>query len=93
MSAKQLMIEMVVALLLATFAMSLDDVHANASQDANRGKSTCQQRLPALAGSTERLDNLSPEGRSISDESQACASTDDPAKPNSKDNDWLRLLP
>jgi len=93
MSPKQLMIEMALALILATFAMSLDDVHATASEDAKGGQATCLQRLPALSEVTEKPDNRSLEDHSISDESQTCLSARDPAKANGKANDWLSLLP
>ena len=93
MSAKRLMIEMVLALLLATFAVSLDEVHATASQDLGNDNTSCEQRLPALAGLTEQSDNIPIEGRSIVDESAGCASTVDPVKAKNKKNDWLKLLP
>lgn len=93
MSAKRLMIEMALALVLATFAMSLDDVHATDSQNANDGKENCEQRLPALAERSAQSDNRSLESRATSDESLTCLSAGGPAKANNKNNDWLRLLP
>ena len=84
---------MAVALLLATFAMSLDDVHATASQNPNGDQAACQQRLPALAETTEQSDNPAPEGRSIGDGSLSCLSAGGPAKAIKKNNDWLKLLP
>ena len=78
MSAKRLMVEMVLALMLAIFAMSLDDVHANASTEFDGA--TCLQ-LPALAGQTGQADNHAHGGHSSSDES-SCSSASDPAKAN-----------
>lgn len=93
MSAKRLMLEMAVALLLATFAMSLDDVHATASQYSSADYTACQEGLPALAGIATPADNDLLAARSISDESLGCAAKADPVKVNTKKNDWLKLLP
>jgi hypothetical protein len=93
MSAKRLIIEMALALLLATFAMSLDDVHATAYQNLSNDQATCEQRLLALAEANAQTDNGPIEGRSISDESLSCGSTGGPVKAKNKKNDWLKLLP
>ena len=85
---------MALALLLVTFAMSLDDVHATASQHSRAADNpACQEGLPALAGIAAQTDNDLSAGRSISDESLGCTSTADPMKTKSKKNDWLKLLP
>ena len=78
MSAKQLMLEMVLALLLAIFAMSLDDVHATSSRDFDAVNATCLQ-LPALSGQTGQADNDARGGHTSSDES-SCSSASGPAK-------------
>ena len=93
MTANRLIIEMALALLLATFAMSLDYVHATASQHPGAANTACQEGLPALAGIAAPTDNGLIAGRSISDESLGCAATADPVKVNNKKNDWLKLLP
>lgn len=80
MTAKQLMLEMVLALLLAIFAMSLDDVHATNNRDVYGMQATCLQRLPALAEMTEQPDNSALGGLSFSDESPNCLSAADLAE-------------
>jgi hypothetical protein len=93
MSARQLMIEMAVALLLATFAMSLDDVHATHNEQLGTAPMTCEQRLPALDESDTQTENGVSKGSSISDETANCLSAGKAGNNKKQNSNWLRLLP